>query len=132
MAPTTSFSGYRKLFVAPPSCSDLNAYISYAQPAIELMQTKANLRIAAHDLVEQFREDRVVYGEIRFAPLEHCRGGLSDYEVVKVVEGALDEASKDQGIEAFLILCSLRPYRKADSLRVAELAEEFRGSRVVG
>ncbi len=123
---------YRKLFVAPPSCSDLKAYISHAKPAIDLMQSKKGLEIVTSDLVRQFADDNVIYGEIRFAPLEHCNGGLSELDVVRVVERAVEKASREFQIEAFLILCSLRPYKPEESLKVAHLAEEFKGSRVVG
>ena len=41
------------------------------------MQTKQQLRLITLDLLAQFDADNVVYAEIRFAPLQHLKGGLS-------------------------------------------------------
>lgn len=131
LKPSISRDEYKSDFRAPVNCNSLNDYIIKAEPAIELMQSREALRLSVLDLADQFAKDRVVYAEIRFAPLEHCRKGLSDTEVAKAVENAAEEASEAYGIEIFVILCSLRHYTSERSLRVAELAAAFKGSRIV-
>ena len=41
---------YKKLFQASPNCTSLKDYISCADRAIELMQTKENLELIVEDL----------------------------------------------------------------------------------
>ena len=72
------------------------------------------------------------YAEIRFAPLLHLQGGLSAQEVVSIVEQTTAQGVRQTGIEAGLILCTLRNYKEAQSLQTVRLVEHFRGSRVVG
>jgi adenosine deaminase len=73
----------------------------------------------------------VIYAEIRFAPLLHTERGLSPERIVTVVERSTDKLIRETGMEAGLILCTLRHFTESQSLLTAELVEKFRGSRVV-
>jgi adenosine deaminase len=81
-------------------------------------------------LFEQLREDNVLYAEMRFAPLLHTEKGLSAREVVASVEAATAEAVRGTGIEARIILCTLRYCSEAQSLETVHLVEDFRGTYV--
>ena len=96
------------------------------------MQTRENLHLAVFDLFEQLQRDQVIYAEMRFAPLEHTKQGLSPDEVVATVDKATKEAIGKTGIQAGIILCTLRHYSNNQSLQTIELVEKFRGTRVVG
>ena len=130
--PGVSYDAYRESFIAPPKCPDLADYIKRAISAIELMQTEENLKLVVFDLFEQLKQDHVIYAEIRFAPLEHTKQGLSAEQVVNTINRATGEAIAETGIEAGIILCTLRHYSESMSLRTAELVEKFKGTRVVG
>lgn len=130
--PSISESEFRKTFVAPANCCSLNEYIERALPAIELMQSRENLRLTVLDLFDQLKMDGVVYAEIRFAPLEHMRNGLNEIEVIETVHRAVLEAEEQTGVKSGIILCSLRYYQSPQSLKVAQLVNDFKGSRVVG
>ena len=93
------------------------------------MQSEAALRAVMEDLFEQLVDDGVVYAEIRFAPLLHMEQGLTAERVVEVVERAADELVRATGVEAGLILCTLRHFSEAQSMQTARLVEQFRGSR---
>ena len=95
------------------------------------MQTEDSLRLVTEDVVHQLIEDGVIYAEIRFAPLLHTEQGLNPERVVAVVERAVDNLIHETGIQAGLILCTLRHFTEAQSLLTARLVETFRGSRVV-
>jgi adenosine deaminase len=123
---------YLKQFVGPPQCTDLADFLTYAQMSIALMQSAGNLRMIVFDLFEQLKEDHVIYAEIRFAPLEHTKGGLSALEVVKTVNEAVEEGINEFGIEARLILCTLRHYSADQSMKTVQLVKAFKGSKVVG
>lgn len=130
--PTVTLEEYKRSFIAPAKCTDLADYISRAVKGIELMQTAEQLRLVTLDLFHQLKEDNVIYAEIRFAPLQHLEGGLSAEEVVATVNQAVAEGIKETGVEAGLILCTLRHYTEAQSLQTARLLECFKGSHVVG
>jgi adenosine deaminase len=95
------------------------------------MQTEDSLRLVAEDLFRQLVEDGVIYAEIRFAPLLHTENGLSAEQVVATVERSVDSLIRETGMQAGVILCTLRHFTEAQSMRTAELVEKFRGSRVV-
>jgi adenosine deaminase len=96
------------------------------------MQTEKQLRLVTLDLFEQLAKDNVLYAEIRFAPLLHTDKGLSAREVVSCVAAATAESTQNTGIEARLILCTLRYYSGAQSLETIHLVEEFSGAGVAG
>ncbi|MCB0620940.1 MAG: adenosine deaminase, partial [Saprospiraceae bacterium] len=130
--PAISFEEYRNSFVAPVNCLDLSEYIKRAIPAIQLMQSEEALEAVTLDLFEQLARDSILYAEIRFAPLEHTREGLSVEEVVRSVERAVQRGIRETGIEVRVILCTLRHYNARQSLQTVELVEQFRTGLVVG
>lgn len=123
---------YRRLFVAPDKCRDLADYIRRSENAIVLMQTKQALRLVVEDLFTQLEADNVIYAEMRFAPLEHTRRDLAAEEVVETVTNAVEEQVEATGIEAGVILCTLRHYSEQQSMETVKMVEQFEGSRVVG
>lgn len=127
-----SYAAYREAFVAPPKCSDLADYITRAVRGFELMQTPEQLRLVTLDLFEQLKTDRVIYAELRFAPLQHLAGGLSADAVVQAVVAATEEGIANTGVDASLILCTLRHYSVEQSLETVKLVEQFRGTPVAG
>ncbi len=132
LRPRTSAEEYRQSFIAPPKCIDLADYIKKAISAIELMQTAENLRLAIVDLFDQLQQDHVIYAEMRFAPLEHLMQGLKPKEVVSAVNKAVEQAIASTGIQAGIILCTLRHYSAEKSMQTVELVKEFEGTQVVG
>ncbi|WP_138430099.1 adenosine deaminase [Fodinibius saliphilus] len=132
LRPDITKAEYREFFIAPAKCRDLADYIKRSQPAIELMQTKKALKLVTKDLFEQLQADNVLYAELRYAPLEHTQKGLTAEEVVQVVNDTVEDQIKETGIEAGIILCTLRHYSKEQSMETVKLVEEFSGSRIVG
>lgn len=132
LRPGLSREAWRRDFVAPPRCADLADYLTRALQGFRLMQTGAALRAVTEDLVDQLAADGVVYGEVRFAPLQHLEGGLSPERVVGTVLEALDAASARTGVETRLLLCTLRHFSEAQGLATARLLEAFRGTRAAG
>jgi adenosine deaminase len=130
--PDLTFEAYRESFIAPAKCTDLADYISRAVKGFELMQTPEHLRLVTLDLFEQLERDRVIYAEIRFAPLLHTARGLSPAEVVQAVMDATGEGIRTYGIEARLILCTLRHFDEPQSLETIGLCERFRDTLVAG
>ena len=132
LRPETGEKEYLETFVAPSKCTDLVEYISHATYGIELMQNGEQLRLVTRDLFRQLRSDNVIYAEIRFAPLEHLQQGLLPEQVVGHVCEAMEDAMLETGIQAGLILCTLRNYSEEQSMKTAKLVEQFRDTPVVG
>jgi adenosine deaminase len=131
LAPHVSHEEYAREFVAPARCTNLADFLSRAPKGFQLMQTEESLWLVTEDVFEQLARDGVVYAEIRFAPLLHTQQGLSPERVVEVVEKATDQLARSMGIEAGLILCTLRHFREEQSMATVQLVERFRGSHVV-
>ncbi len=130
--PQISEKKYRDQFIAPDKCQNLADYISRSESAVALMQDREALQLVTKDLFKQLQSDNVIYAEIRFAPLLHTRQDLSAEEVVDAVNTAVEEQVKETGIEAGIILCTLRNYSEEQSMETVKLVEQFYGSRVVG
>jgi len=60
-----------------------------------------------------------------FCPLLHTQKGLSAEQVVEIVAEATAQASQDTGIEARLILCTLRHFNTEQSMQTVKLVERF-------
>ncbi|MBC6462051.1 adenosine deaminase [Actinomadura sp. HBU206391] len=121
--PAISREDYDRDFVAPAKCASLADYLSYTLNYRAVLQTERALRIAVADAFAQLAADGVVYAELRFAPLVHLEKGLSADDVVRTVSDETVRQSEATGIDAALILCTLRHFDTADSLRTARLVE---------
>ncbi|MFL5706074.1 MAG: adenosine deaminase [Ktedonobacteraceae bacterium] len=128
--PLITQEAYRRDFIAPARCTNLVDFLARAPQGIALMQTEDRLRLVVFDLFEQLQRDHLLYAEIRFAPLLHTDSGLSPEQVVAAVEAATSQACVSSGIEARLILCTLRHFLSEQSLQTAQLVERFHGTRV--
>ncbi|HMK31874.1 MAG TPA: adenosine deaminase [Terriglobales bacterium] len=117
-------------YTAPVRCT-LPDFLSRSRRGVLLLQTREALRLVTEDVVRQLAADGVIYAEMRFAPLLHLERGLTAEQVVEVVDSSLEQVILETGLEARLILCTLRHYTESQSLRTVELVEQFRGSRVV-
>jgi adenosine deaminase len=131
LAPQVTLEAFARDFIAPPKCQNLADYLRTPPHHVALMQSEAALRLVVDDLFAQLANDAVIYAELRFAPLQHTRGGLSPQQVVAAVEDAVAQASAASGITARVILCTLRHFSREQSLETVRLVERFRGTQVV-
>jgi adenosine deaminase len=131
LRPAISAQEFRQEFIAPAKCTNLADFLTRPPQAVALMQTERQLNLVVEDLFRQLQQDGLIYAEIRFAPLLHTEKGLSPEGVVEIVDQAVARASQATGLEARLILCTLRHFTKAQSLQTVRLVERFQGGRVV-
>ncbi len=113
-------------------CNDLADYLKRAVKGFELMQTPEQLRLVTIDLFQQLKADNVIYAEIRFAPLLHLEQGMTALEVVQTVNEAASEGMKETGVQAGIILCTLRHFDETKSMETVRLVEQFKGTNIVG
>jgi adenosine deaminase len=132
LAPGTSQEEYRRDYIAPMPCANLKEFLDRSARGVALLQTEDALRLSVEDLFEQLAADGVIYAEIRFAPLLHLQKGLTPERVVEVIERTTASMNRTAGVEARLILCTLRHFSEQQSLQTAKLVHAFRRSTVAG
>ena len=125
LRPQISEIEYKNNFIAPEKCLNLADFLKCASSGINLMQTKSGLRAVVEDLFNQLKSENVIYTEIRFAPLQHLLGGLSAEEVVEIVTDSISSCTESSGVQAKLILCTLRHFSEDESLKTIKLVERF-------
>jgi adenosine deaminase len=130
LAPHVTRQEYERDFIAPRKCTNLADFLSRAPKGFQLMQTEDSLRLVTEDVFSQLAADGVIYAELRFAPLLHTQQGLTAGRVVEIVENAACEMIPSTGVEARLILCTLRHFTEPQSMQTARLVERFRGGLV--
>ena len=128
--PLITLEDYRNDFIAPAKCTNLVEVLTRSSNSIALMQTEEQLRLVTFDVFAQLQQESVVYAELRFAPLLHTKKGLSAEEVVEIVDAAVAGASLATGVEARMILCTLRHFSAEQSMQTVKLVERFKGTRV--
>ncbi|HXX78279.1 MAG TPA: adenosine deaminase, partial [Ktedonobacteraceae bacterium] len=129
--PSITLADYRRDFIAPAKCANLTEVLSRAVNCIALIQTEEQLQLVIFDVFEQLQQEHVYYAELRFAPLLHTTKGLTAEEVVSIVDAAAARASLVTGVEARIILCTLRDFSAEQSMQTVKLVERFKGTHVV-
>lgn len=111
---------------------NLVEYLEGFRHTTAVMQSAAALERVAFEFIEDMHEDGVVYAEVRFAPVFHTEGGLSQDEVVAAVVSGLERGERAYGVRWGLIICAMRHMPASRSLEAAELAIRCRPLGVVG
>jgi adenosine deaminase len=105
-------------------------YLEGFKHTIAVMQTEEALERVAYEMIQDMKQDGVIYVETRFAPVFHTVRGLHCEAVVGAVLRGLEKGKRDFGVEYGLIICGMRNMKV--SLEMAELAVDFRDRGVVG
>ncbi len=111
---------------------NLNEYIDKFDITLKLMQDYEALRRIAFELAEDAARENVTYMEVRYSPILHQEQGLSLEQVVEAVLEGLHEAEKKYPIKTGVIICAIRSFDRSKSLRLAELAVQYKRKGVIG
>ena len=133
--PTTDADGLRRWFEDSASSGSLERYLETFQHTVAVMQTPEQLRRVARECVLDLAEDGVVYAEVRYAPEQHLRDGLTLHQVVEAVHDGFvegQEQARRDGCPIVVrqLLTAMR--HQARSREIAELTVAFRDQGVVG
>jgi adenosine deaminase len=133
--PSYDEEGLGRWFRDSADSGSLERYLDTFQHTVAVMQRAEDLRRVARECVEDLAADNVVYAEIRYAPEQHLRGGLSLQQVVDAVrDGFLEgeEAARREGrpITVRQLLTAMR--HEARSREIAELMIDNRDRGVAG
>ncbi|NAZ15484.1 adenosine deaminase [Glutamicibacter soli] len=133
--PATDAEALGNWFRESADSGSLPRYLETFEHTLAVMQTREALIRVAREFVEDLAEDGVIYGEVRYAPEQHQRQGLSLDDVVDAVQEGLDQACEELNSEGHPMQVGqlLIAMRHADNgVEIAKLALRHRGHGVVG
>ena len=111
-------------FTESADSGSLVRYLETFDHTVAVMQRADHITRVARECVEDLARDGVVYAEVRYAPEQHLRGGLTLEEVVRAVQLGFDEGMAATGIDVRQLLTAMR--HQARSREIAELAVQHR------
>ena len=104
-----SIDDLKKHLSVSDDCKSLNEFLEKFDVPTKLMQTKEHIAEIVEDLIVRLSYDKVIYAELRYAPMLHTKEGLSMDEVMDSVLLGYDNAMKKvDSIKIKFILCMMR------------------------
>ena len=123
---------FAREFVAPPRVNGLAEFLRRTERHLDLLQTADGLRVLTRDVHRQLVDDGVVYAEVRFAPHQHRRRGLTVESAVAAVTGTIEDVAAGGPVAMRLLLCGLWSDPPEHTREILELVAASRGSLIVG
>jgi len=117
---------------APADCQSLNDYLRCFDLPVAVLQTRQALTQSVQELTARLQGQGLLYAELRFAPSQHTRQGLTQRQVVEAALAGLPQPPA-QGRWSFgcqLILCCMRGGEEAANRETVEVAAHFLGKGV--
>jgi len=133
--PATEAKELGDWFFSAADSGSLERYLETFDHTTAVMQTKEGLARVAKEFVLDLHDDGVIYGEIRWAPEQHLRSGLTLDETVEAVQDGLEQGMADVEAKGGFIRTGqlVTAMRHADrGMEIAELAVRHRENGVVG
>jgi adenosine deaminase len=133
--PAEDAESLRDWFAVQSDSGSLVEYLKTFDVTTAVMQTSDALVRIAREFVLDLAADGVVYGEIRWAPEQHLRAGLTLDEAVEAVQEGIESGIADARANGHRIRAGqlVTAMRHADrGLEIAELATRHRYAGVVG
>ncbi|WP_412520495.1 adenosine deaminase [Actinomadura madurae] len=128
--PATDAGELRTWFEEASNSGSLERYLETFSHTVGVMQTVEALTRVAYECAEDLAKDGIVYAEVRYAPEQHLRAGLSLEQVVEAVLDGFARGREDFGIRVGTLVTAMR--HQARSMEIAELAVRYRDAGVVG
>ena len=133
--PTNNAEELAQWFVETANSGSLEKYLTTFDITTAVMQTERGLARVAKEAVDTFVADGVLYGELRWAPGQHTKAGLTIAQAVEAVQDGIDAgvaaaaaAGVDVGVRQ--IVTAMR--HEAGWLEIAELAVKYKDRGVAG
>ena len=117
---------------APADCQSLNDYLRCFDLPVAVLQTRQALTQSVQELTSRLQGQGLLYAELRFAPSQHTRQGLTQRQVVEAALAGLPQPPA-QGRWSFgcqLILCCMRGGEEAANRETVAVAAHFLGKGV--
>ncbi|MEG0168646.1 adenosine deaminase [Anaerorhabdus sp.] len=133
--PGGSLDGYKAYLKDTLNCKSLVEYLERFDFPIGILQDEEAIIKATCALIEMLDHQGLVYVELRFAPQQHTKNGLSQEEVLQAVLKAVNMLKDKCQIHVELILCMMN-YTDASinmsaNMETVNLAKQYLGKGVV-
>lgn len=112
-------------------CTSLKEYLNKFNLPIQVMQKKEYIYRVTVELLEDALKQNIKYMEIRFAPFNHLKGGLTLEQVIDTVLSAIDYGRNTLHIMSNLILCILRQDPVEKGIEIVNTAKKYTNKGVV-
>ncbi len=129
--PADSVTGLRDELRAVEQSGSLDAYLTWFQYTVPLLQTRSALARAAYELAADNAAENVRYLEVRYSPILHVDEGLSLEAANDAVLDGLTQAERDLDLTTSLIVCGLRSRPERTSVQLAEMAVDYKHDGIV-
>ena len=130
--PANNQQNLAKILVVQGTVNNLEEYLERFDITLSVLQTPESLIRTAFELAEDCWNDGVRYLEVRYSPILHTQKGMTSSESVDAVKKGLEQAEKEFGIKTGIILCGIRNISPEVSLKLADLAVQYKNQGVVG
>ncbi len=130
--PAGEGAGLEALLSVPADCESLNDYLRCFDLPVALLQTPEALTLAVRDLCARLEKQGLLYAELRFAPSQHTRRGMTQTQAVEAAIAGLPPGWEGEGwrFSSQLILCCMRGGEEAANRETIHTAAEFLGKGV--
>lgn len=108
------------------NCKNLTEYLEKFSLPLHLLQSESRIEQATYELFEDLSKQNVIYAEIRFAPCQHLKKGLSYEQVVESAISGMQKAKQKFNIDGNLILCCMRgDNNKEQNINTIKIAKKY-------
>lgn len=121
---------YRRLVVEKNAASQEELLAFFELPGL-LLHTPQSLCAVARRLMVEKAADNVRYLEIRWAPAFHRGQGLTNLQVVKLVQNTCDMVAMGTGQTFRLIVCGIRTLPLEENIRMLEEVSPLLGHKLI-
>lgn len=134
---TVSYNDYYKMMYRTDYKTREEGFKKF-EVTCDAMQTKEDLKMSIWHLIRILNFQGMYYAEIRFAPQQHCKKGLTQKEAVLAVIDGINQAKIDfPEVEVGLINCMMHKGANAlvnekENYETIEVTKELLGKGVVG
>jgi adenosine deaminase len=130
--PSDEEDDVRNFLAVKGQVENLKTYLEKFDFTLKLMQDYDSIRRIAYELAEDASRENITYMEVRYSPILHQQKGMSLEQVVDAVLEGLRDAERKFPIRCGVIICGIRSFDPATSVRLAELTVPYKRKGVVG
>lgn len=129
--PTRDLKKLEPLLKAGKRTKNLADYLRIFDITLSVLQEGEALYRVAYELVEDAAAENIRHLEVRYSPILHRQKKMPYTAIVDSVVKGLADAGEEHGVSTGVIICGIRSMDPRHSLRLAELAVEYKGRGVL-
>lgn len=120
---TTAEEVRQSLAARPPG---LMGFLEHHFKSQEVMLTKQDFKDAVYSLMDNLKQNNVVYAEVFFDPQAHTSRGIKFEDIIEGIEAGRKAGTKDFGVQLNLIMCINRERSVASAMEMLDQAKPYK------